>query len=102
MDKLIKNLTRLRKFFEYSKKDVANYLDIDVKTYKEYEKLTKEISLVKLEKLGNLYGVELYDVIKDNITPIHTCCVEPEDMKSIASFNKIVSNYLKMIEIDKK
>ncbi len=102
-----KTLKLLREANNYTQESVSEYLGIKRSTYSNYETGEREAPWVVLEKLADLYGVDLYDLISAdmNVASSMVACafrvdsLSPEDMKQVASFRRVVMNYLKMKRI---
>lgn len=68
----------------------------------------KELSLVELEKFADLLGVDLDDLFLNDldekvskfIKDIKRLNLTQSDLDHIASFNRVVKNYVKMKEIN--
>lgn len=89
-----------RKSFNYSRKQISEFLDLEIMDYLEIENYKKEPSIIQLESLCNLYLIDFEDFYKEpkkSIIPIVQ--LNKEEMKSVASFNKIVKNYIKMKKV---
>lgn len=98
------NIASYRKKMGYTQDHIANFLGTDRSTVSKYESNEREISIVSLEKLANLFGIELEDLLEEN--SVHQSAglafafrsdgIDQEDMVSIATFQKVVKNYLRM------
>lgn len=96
-----------------SQESVASFLNIKRETLSYYENNTDgraEAPLEVLEKLADLYGVDLADFFEEDAvqqkanlafafraTDLKDC-----DLKEIAQFRKVVKNYLKLIDLEKR
>jgi transcriptional regulator with XRE-family HTH domain len=88
-----------------SQEAVASFLVIKGEVLSYYENDSREAPIEVLEKLANLYGVDLADFfetehnqIKTNIAfALGTNGIEASDLNQIAQFRKVVKNYLTMI-----
>ena len=101
------NLAILREKRGLTQDDVARYLNVSRPMISYYETAEREIPLLHLEKLADLYNIEVADLMESS-TDVQKATVafafraeslEPEDLKSIAEFQKVVKNYLKMQRI---
>lgn len=72
--------------------------------------MSKELSIIELERLADFYFLDVIDIIDDNVqfvkpaSPIHSLHpedVSEEDFIAIAQFGKIIKNYQKMKRISK-
>ena len=91
----------------YTQDQIAKYLGVDRSTISHYETGDRDASLVHLSKLADLFGIELEDLSEpDGVNKAANLAFafrrdgfDEQDMESIASFQKIVKNYVKMTEI---
>lgn len=94
----------LREKYGYTQDKVADYLGIKREMISFYENEGREIPLDVLEKLSDLFGVELDVFFVDNVDEALAEVVfafrkddfESNDMDNMAAFGKIVKNYLKI------
>ncbi|MBC7524769.1 MAG: helix-turn-helix transcriptional regulator [Flavobacterium sp.] len=94
----------LREKYGYTQDKVAEYLGIKREMISFYENEGREIPLEVLEKLSDLFGVELEAFFVDNVDEALAEVVfafrkddfESDDMENMAAFGKIVKNYLKI------
>jgi transcriptional regulator with XRE-family HTH domain len=101
------NLKDYRHNIGYNQEDIAKYLGVDRSTISHYENSTREISLVHLNKLADLFGIELSDLLAANriekyanlAFAFRSQKLEEEDYKSIAEFQKIVKNYIQIVKL---
>lgn len=106
-DLIRKNLTALRNKRGLSQEEVAAYLKISRPLISYYENGEREIPLPHLEKLSDLYGVEMVDLMSEDSEfkqasfafAFRTNGLAEADLQSIADFQKIVKNYLKLKSI---
>lgn len=102
------NLKNFRKKFSLTQDNVAKYLGIKRELLSYYETGERKIPLETLNKLSDLYGTELIDLLEGNLENIQVNIafraekLGEEDLQTIAQFKKIVKNYLKMIKIEKE
>jgi transcriptional regulator with XRE-family HTH domain len=98
------NLRRFREAQGFTQEDVAEYLGIARPQISYFENGERDIPIVKLNKLADLFGVELEDLIEENSEVTKTNLIfayrsentKKEDIESIALFKRFVMNYLKM------
>ncbi|MEI7424372.1 MAG: helix-turn-helix transcriptional regulator [Prolixibacteraceae bacterium] len=101
------NIKSYRQKFGYSQDHIAKYLEIDRTTLSKYESAEREISLLNLTRLADLFGIEIGDLIeKDSVNKEANLAfafrsegMEEQDIKSIASFQKVVKNYIMIVQI---
>jgi transcriptional regulator with XRE-family HTH domain len=94
----------LREKYGYTQEKVAEYLGIKREMISFYENEGREITLEILEKLSDLFGVELDVFFIDNVDEALAEVVfayrkdvlDNNDMENMAAFGKIVKNYLKI------
>lgn len=94
----------LREKYGYTQDKLAEYLEIKREMISFYENEGREIPLEVLEKLSDLFGVELDVFFVDNVDEALAEVVfafrkddfESDDMDNMAAFGKIVKNYLKI------
>lgn len=102
-----KNLMMLRSRRGLSQEEVAAYLKISRPLISYYENGEREIPLSHLEKLSDLFGVEVSDLMNSESElqqanfafAFRTNALAERDLRSIADFQKIVKNYLKLKSI---
>ncbi|MCU0431506.1 MAG: helix-turn-helix domain-containing protein [Cytophagaceae bacterium] len=98
------NLKSFRIKFGLNQEEVAEYLGVERSSVSHYETGEREIALPLLLKLCDLYGVELQDFSEEDPTKqkaslafaFRTEGLASQDLKSIASFQRIVKNYLQL------
>ena len=101
------NLKEFRKKFGYEQEDIAQYLKVDRSTISLYENSQREISIVQLHRIADLFGIELEDLIEPDSAnksanlafAFRSNGINESDLTSIASFKKVVKNYIKMKKI---
>lgn len=94
----------LREKYGYTQEKVAEYLGIKREMVSFYENEGREIPLEILEKLSDLFGVELEVFFVDDVDEALAEVVfayrkddfDNDDMENMAAFGKIVKNYLKI------
>lgn len=105
------NIKILREKMGLSQEEIAKYLGTKREMVSYYETGTREIPLELLEKLAEFFGVDLADLISDNQEVLNANLafalrssdeiLEKKEIENIASFKKVVLNYLKMKELNK-
>lgn len=99
-----KNIKEFRMQWGYSQDHLAKYLGIDRSNISYYENAEREISIVQLNKLSNLFGVEIDDLLEpDSIKKgagiaiaFRSEGVSEDDLQSISEFQRVVKNYINM------
>jgi len=102
-----RNLKDYRLNLGYSQDQIAKYLGVDRSTISHYETGDRDASLVHLSKLADLFGIELEDFSEpDAVNKAVKLAFAfrkegfyDQDLESIASFQRIVKNYIKMNEM---
>jgi len=105
-----KNVKAYRDKLHYTQDTIANYLGIKRETVSYYENGHREIDLNKLEKLADLFNVELNDLISENHSipefdlaiAFRSEGLDESDLIKIIEFQKIIRNFGKMQAILKK
>lgn len=101
------NLALLRKNFGYTKQYIADYLGVTSQAVTQFENDSRTIPVTFLQKLALLYNVEAFDLFNDNLEGIAlpttfsgfgTDELSPSDVRQVARFKKIVSNYINMVK----
>ena len=98
------NIKLYREKLSLTQDTLANYLGVKREMISYYENAKRPIELAKLEKLADLFDVELSDLLKETTSQVELELtfafrsegLEDTDIKSIGEFQKIVRNYLKM------
>jgi transcriptional regulator with XRE-family HTH domain len=102
-------IKQLREGNGFTQERLAEYLGIGRITLTHYETGTRNPPLPLLEKLATLYGLELADLLAPDATTLALNAAfafrssgDPQlsHLKQIASFRRIVANYLKMKRLD--
>ncbi|MFE3871922.1 helix-turn-helix domain-containing protein [Flavobacterium sp. ZS1P70] len=94
----------LRDKYGYTQDKVADFLEIKREMISFYETGEREVPLEILEKLSDLFGVNLDVFFVDNVDEAVAEVVfafrkndfDNDDMEAMAAFGKIVKNYLKI------
>lgn len=101
------NIKKCRDKLGYSQEEIASYLDIDRTLISRYENGTREIGLLHLNKLADLYCLDVEDFVDDKLMEkaekiafaFRKEELDKIDIESISKFQKVVKNYISMIEI---
>ena len=102
-----KKIELLRTSLGLTQQHIAQYLGISREYVSMIESDKREANLENLEKLADLFGVELIDILSEdeNIVTITASLafraneLKVEDLEQISKFRSIVKNYLKMQKI---
>ena len=102
-------LKDLRNRMGYSQEQISSYLGISQPAYNHYESGDTVVSQDSLEKLADIYGVEEYDILTCNKPQLQADMAfafrkngEVKNLAQIASFQRLVKNYLDMCEIERR
>lgn len=105
------NMRMWRDKYGLSLQDVADFLGVSHTLVSYYENGKRDIPLDILVKLAEgLYGIELSTLVNQNAeeTEIDAALtfraikLSEKDLESIASFKKIVKNYIKLLRLEEK
>lgn len=99
-----KNIQALRKKQGFAQDQIAEYLEITPKNLNDFEKGNRPIPTSLMSLLANLYGVDKYDFYEENLGSesaipdfnFRVDSIAVSDLNQIASFKKIIRNYLEM------
>lgn len=99
-----KNIKAYREINGFTQDTVANFLNVKREMISYYENGTREIPFEILNRLSDLYGVDLADLyeedenrVKESVAcAFRTDVIESADLEAIAHFKSVVKNYLKM------
>lgn len=94
----------------FSQQKVADYLNIKREALSYYENNERDAPLEVLERLADLYGVELANFFETNPEIVqHNIAfafraeeIQDTDMAHLESFRKAVKNYFKICELEQK
>lgn len=102
-------LKDLRNRMGYSQEQISSYLGISQPAYTRYESGETTVSQDSLEKLAVVYGVEEYDILTCNKPQLQADMAFAfrkngmvKNLGQIASFQKLVKNYLDMCDIERR
>lgn len=101
---LSQNILNFRKQLGYTQEVISKYLGISQPAYNKYETGETNIPTEAIEKLATLFQVDEYDLMEENPEILQTslaCAYRADnlnatDLAHIASFQKIVKNYIMM------
>ena len=108
MQKLIgNNIAKIRRAQGLTQDNLASYLGLSRVQISHYERGERDISVTDLNKLSDLFGVELSELLEEdlkiqnlNLAFAFRSENSKSDLEQIASFKKVVMNYLKMERIN--
>lgn len=97
------NILKIRRQQKLTQEDLAVYLGVSREQISNYERGTRSISVEDLERLSDLFGIDLSDLFEENfdlqnmnLAFAFRSCNSKEDLQHIASFKKVVMTYIKM------
>lgn len=101
------NIAKLRKLQGFTQDNLAAYLGVSRVQVSHYERGERDISVTELNKLADLFGIELSDLMEEdiqlqnlNLAFAFRSETSELDLQHIAAFKKVVKNYLKMERIN--
>ncbi len=101
------NIAKLRKLQGFTQDNLAAYLGVSRVQVSHYERGERDISVTELNKLADLFGIELSDLMEEDIQLQNLNLAfafrretSELDLQHIAAFKKVVKNYLKMERIN--
>ena len=100
----------LRDKFGYSQNAVANFLGVKREMISYYETGAREVPLEALEKLADLFGVDLEIFFAENAEEatidlafaFRADKLNEKDLGSIAAFRRVIKNYQRIKNLEKK
>ena len=104
MNTIGNNIKKFREFKGLSQDQVSEFLGINRVTLSNFETGAKLPDLNTLNKISDLFGIELDSLLEENVDLVEldtsfafrTESLSPEDLVQISLFHKIVKNYLKI------
>jgi len=101
------NIAKMRKAQGLTQDNLASYLGLSRVQVSHFERGERDISVTDLNKLSDLFGIELSELLEEDLKIQNLNLAfafrneNPEsDLEQIASFKKVVMNYLKMERIN--
>jgi transcriptional regulator with XRE-family HTH domain len=99
-----------REKMQLSQEVVAEFLKIKREALSYYETDSRETPLEVLEKLSDLFGIGLDEFFEEDENQIKANVafafradeILPKDMNSISAFRKVIKNYFKLVDLEKK
>lgn len=97
------NLSIIRKKHGMSQNQIADFLGIKRELISYYENGAREIPIHYVQKICDLFGISAIKLLEGNESEITAeisfSQVSTKDLQAIASFKKIVSNYLLLVKL---
>ena len=102
-------IKELRLKNNFSQEQLAQFLDCKREMISYYENSERDVPVEVLEKLADLFGIELEDFFEENISQINTNiafafranAMSESDLHELANFRKIVKNYNKILQLER-
>lgn len=102
------NIKALRKKQNFTQEELGNYLGVLREQISYYENGSREVPLEHLEKLANLFGVELIELLENEENQFQANLAfafradeyTNTDLESLARVKKIIKNYLNMMKAE--
>jgi transcriptional regulator with XRE-family HTH domain len=98
------NIRKFRDLQDLNQQQLADYIGVTRELISLIESGQRDISLENLNKLADLFGIELSDLIEEdsevqdvNLALAFRTNDSNLDLESIASFKRIVLNYKKLV-----
>jgi transcriptional regulator with XRE-family HTH domain len=99
-----------REKMQLSQEALAEFLKIKREVLSYYETESRETPLEVFEKLSDLFGIGLDEFFEEDENQIKANVafafraneILPEDLNAIADFRKVVKNYFKLLDLEKK
>lgn len=103
-----KNIKLFREKLGFSQEHIASFLGIKREMVSYYETGNRNIPVNDLQKLADIFGIELLDILEENenlnsaniALAFRAEILEQQDLNVIANFKKIIKNYIKLSEMD--
>lgn len=98
------NIRKYREYNSLTQKDLADFLECSREMISYYENGSRMPKVELLNKMSDLFGIELYELLEESSNIVDENIVlafrredrNIDDYNEIASFKKIIKNYMKM------
>lgn len=98
------NIKSYRKTLGLTQGELADFLSVTSTMISYYEKGSRDINMENLQKLADLFNIELSDLLENNshIIELNAAVafkrdsLKKTDLEAIAKFRRIVKNYIKL------
>lgn len=92
------NLHYLRRVNGFTQQEIADYLGVDQSLVSKMEHDTRKINMTWLNQLCNLYKIDDYMLLEDDLKDYHPLNIQGEtsDLNAIAKMNQI-TRYLELL-----
>lgn len=99
-----RNIKTFREKLGYSQENLAIFLNVQREMVSYYENGKRNIPIKHLDKIADLFGLELDELLEEEIEigdtniafAFRTDDINSYDLQNIALFKRVVLNYLKM------
>jgi len=107
MSILGENLKKYREYNSFTQQDLADYLGFPREMISYYESGNRTPSVEILLNISDLFGIELDELLEESseivdenlVLAFRRGDINLENIKEIASFKKIIKNYMKMTRL---
>ena len=101
-----RNIKSYRNSFGLTQHQIADLINVTRGTINYYENGSRMPSMISMQKLSDLFGIEPIDLMKENpeelefnsVIAFKRKSITSKDLKAIARFRRIVKNYIKLNE----
>ena len=101
------NIRQFRERLGFTQEVLAGYLNIARPLISHYETGERTVPTAHLTKLADLFGVDEYDLLEEDsgqrlvnyALAFRADSLTTQDLEGIATFRRIVKNYLKMKQV---
>ena len=93
-------LRKLRKEYNLTQKQIADYLGTETSKIKELENNNETLSSSSLTKLCDLYGCQPEDILTGNYSLKPMIKSDDVDLNTLASMNRIIRNLKQLHELN--
>ena len=98
------NIKKIRERLGYNQDEVADFLSVSRPFISLIETGEREVSLPHMERLADLFNIDIIDLLEEDkdfqnlnyAFAYRSGTLTSQDLNSIADFQKVVKNYLKM------
>jgi transcriptional regulator with XRE-family HTH domain len=102
-----KNIKVFREAQSLNQEELAEFLGVKRPMISYYENGEREISMAQLDKLANLFGIDISTLMEENSENLKSDLafafradgLSSSDLHEIAAFKKVVKNFLRMKQI---
>jgi transcriptional regulator with XRE-family HTH domain len=105
MEKIAANIKALRKANNMTQQQLADFVGMNRVQLAYLEKGARgyNFTIIQINKLSDLFMVDSYDLLYEDVfvspMPLKDIPKDPETMKSVMSFFKVIKNYLRIVKL---